>query len=131
MNEKLSKFLNNIWADFERRIEAIIIQHEAKGYHEKADEVRKQLAENRGYYQQICQRIETSKPNEEWIEKKPKVNREFVEKHRKLLILLIAKIEEEKLLDWTKEGTSLKILEANFDNFIKETIEAIPVEVEK
>ncbi|MBA7465192.1 hypothetical protein ES707_00354 [subsurface metagenome] len=124
MSEKLSKFLNNIWADFERRIEAIVIQHEAKGYHEKAEEVRKQLAENRGYYQQICQRIEAPM-------RKPRVNREFVEKHRKLLILLIAKIEEKKLLDWTKEGTSLKILEANFDNFIKETIEAIPVEVEK
>ena len=122
MNEKLVKFLNNIWIDFERKVEAIIIQHEAKGYHKKADEVRKQLAENRGYYQQICQRIEASKP---------KVSREFVEKHRKLLILLIAKMEEEKLLDWTKEETSLKILEANFDNFIKETIEAIPVEVEK
>jgi len=61
--------------------------------------------------------------------KKPRVSTEFVKKNRKLLILLIAKMEKEKLLDWTDEGTSLKILEANFENFIKQILTEAGVEV--
>ena len=61
--------------------------------------------------------------------KKVRVSEEFVKKNRKLLILLIAKMEEEKLLDWTDGGTSLKILEANFENFIKQVLTEAGMEV--
>lgn len=47
---RMAKFLDNLWANFERRIEAIIVQHEAKGYGKKADEARKQLMKNRECY---------------------------------------------------------------------------------
>jgi len=66
---------------------------------------------------------------EEMPAKKPRVSTEFVKKNRKLLILLIAKMEEEKLLDWTDGGTSLKILEANFENFIKQVLTEAGMEV--
>ncbi|GAI99562.1 unnamed protein product [marine sediment metagenome] len=93
--KELEELLNNLWADFERRIEAIIIQHEAKGYHEKAEEVRKQLKRNEQAYQQIKERIQAYAEHQELTanyidividlydqleQKKLFVTKEFVEK---------------------------------------------------
>jgi len=58
LNKKeLEKFLNSLWIDFESMVEAIIIRHEAKGHHKKANEVRKQLGKNKQAYKQIVDLI--------------------------------------------------------------------------